>query len=119
MKMFRLLLVLAVLATAVPASAQYIGGTFDTDEVAPFKEGEKPIIPLDTKDPGFNAWRTMRDDLSKGREAGMINVQSASVNHFGHVRYRQNRYEAALHVIAVEGAWKIAGIELIDEKRLL
>jgi arginase family enzyme len=75
MKVFRLLLVIAVLVIAVPASAQYMGNTFDTDVYEPFKEGEKPIIPLDTKDPGFNAWRTMRDDLSKGREPGLINVQ--------------------------------------------
>jgi hypothetical protein len=57
-------------------------------------------------------------------EGGGFRVEAAwtvsgSVNHFGHVHYRQNRYEAALHIIAVEGAWKIAGIELIDEKRLL
>jgi hypothetical protein len=44
---------------------------------------------------------------------------SGSVNHFGHVHYRQNRYVAALHIIAVEGVWKVTGIELIGEKRLL
>jgi hypothetical protein len=44
---------------------------------------------------------------------------SGSVNHFGHVHYRQNRYEAVLFISAVEGAWKITGIEHIDEKRLL
>jgi len=31
----------------------------------------------------------------------------------------QNRYEASLHIIAFEDTWKITGIELIDEKRLL
>ena len=41
MKVFRFLLLAAVLVTAVPAPAQYMGGTFDTDEVKPFKEGEK------------------------------------------------------------------------------
>jgi hypothetical protein len=44
---------------------------------------------------------------------------SGSVNHFGHVHYRQNRYEAALHIADIEGTWKITAIELMDEKRLL
>jgi hypothetical protein len=44
---------------------------------------------------------------------------SGSVNHFGHVHYRQNRYDAALDLIAVDGSWKIRGIELLDERRLL
>ena len=46
-------------------------------------------------------------------------IVAGSVNHFGHVHYRQNRYEAALHIVNLEGAWKIAAIELMDEKRVL
>lgn len=41
------------------------------------------------------------------------------MNHFGHVHYRRNRYEAAIALIAVDGVWKIRGIELLDERRLL
>ena len=44
---------------------------------------------------------------------------SGSVNHFGHVHYRQNRYDAAVHLVAVDGTWKIRGIEVLDERRLL
>jgi hypothetical protein len=44
---------------------------------------------------------------------------SGSVNHFSHVRYRQNRYDAVLDLIAIDGNWKIRGIELLDESRLL
>ena len=44
---------------------------------------------------------------------------SGSVNHFGHLHYRQNRYDAAIHLLAVDGAWKIRKIELLDERRVL
>jgi hypothetical protein len=44
---------------------------------------------------------------------------SGSVNHFGHVHYRQNRYDAALDLTAIDGTWKIRSIELLDERRLL
>ena len=44
---------------------------------------------------------------------------SGSVNHFGHVHYRKNRYDAAIELVAVDGIWKIRGIELHDESRLL
>ncbi len=44
---------------------------------------------------------------------------SGSVNHFGHVHYRQNRYDAAIHLLAIDGAWKIRRIELLDERRVL
>ena len=47
----------------------------DPAEYAPIKEGEKPVIPLDTKDPGYNIWQKTRDDLMKGREPGLINIQ--------------------------------------------
>ena len=50
----------------------------------------------------------------RGMEDGGFRVEatwtvSGSVNHFGHVHYRQNRYQAALHIVDVEGAWKIEG----------
>lgn len=57
-------------------SAQYF--EYDPDnpgEYAPLREGEKAVIPLDTKDPAYNLWQTPRDDLTKGREPGPINVQ--------------------------------------------
>jgi hypothetical protein len=44
---------------------------------------------------------------------------SGAVSHFGHTHYRQNRYQAAVDLQAIEGFWKIIDIELIDEKRLL
>lgn len=44
-------------------------------EQAPLREGEKAVIPLDTKDPAYNLWQKPRDDLMKGREPGPINIQ--------------------------------------------
>lgn len=43
---------------------------------APIRKGEKPVIPLDTEDPSYNLWQTLRD-FSKDpkREPGPINVQ--------------------------------------------
>ncbi len=63
--------------------------------------------------------RSVRREEEGGFRVETTWTVSGSVNLFGHVRYRQNRYEAALHIIAVEDTWKITGIELIEEKRLL
>jgi hypothetical protein len=44
---------------------------------------------------------------------------NGSVSHFGHMHYRQNRYRAVIWIAPMEGSWKISGIEMIDEERLL
>lgn len=48
----------------------------DTEVQAPIREGEKAVIPLDTKDSTYNVWQKLRD-FSKDpkREPGPINVQ--------------------------------------------
>jgi hypothetical protein len=67
-----------ILLLIAVASTSYAVGLLDSDsEVqAPIRKGEKPVIPLDTKDPSFNAWQQLRD-FSKDpkREPGPINVQ--------------------------------------------
>jgi arginase family enzyme len=58
------------------AQAQYY--EYDPDnpkELAPIRDGEKAMIPLDTKDPAFNLWQTPRTDLAEGRKPGLINIQ--------------------------------------------
>jgi hypothetical protein len=40
------------------------------------------------------------------------------VGHWGHVHLRKNRYDAIVTVAAVEGKWKIIGLELLDEQRV-
>jgi hypothetical protein len=63
--------------------------------------------------------RSVRRDGEGGFRVDATWTVSGSVNHFGHVHYRQNRYDAALHLLAVEGVWRIRGIEILDERRVL
>jgi len=63
--------------------------------------------------------RSVRRDGEGGFRVDATWTVSGSVNHFGHVHYRQNRYDAAVHIIAVDGAWKIREIEILEERRLL
>lgn len=43
---------------------------------------------------------------------------TASIGHWGHIHQRLNRYEALLTVKAVDGAWKITGMEAAGGERL-
>ena len=79
MKYFGRFLLSFLLVLSPFASAQYY--EYDPNnpgEYAPIREGEKAMIPLDTKDPAFNLWQTPREDLMKGREPGPINIQRFS-----------------------------------------
>ena len=40
------------------------------------------------------------------------------VTHFGHRHFRQNRYDAVIEIVPVEGAWKIQSIEVLDQERV-
>lgn len=72
----RLVLVaLCVGLGGVAASAQDFLGHEYEGPAAPIREGEKPVIPLDTKDPSYNAWRKLRDFSKDKREPGIFNVQ--------------------------------------------
>jgi hypothetical protein len=41
-----------------------------------------------------------------------------TVGHWGHIHTRENQYEAVITVEPVDGAWKITGLELLEEKRI-
>jgi hypothetical protein len=41
-----------------------------------------------------------------------------TVGHWGHIHIRQNQYEANIIVEPVDGAWKITGLEVLEEKRI-
>lgn len=59
----------------LPANA-FVDDTPDSPvERAPMPPGVEPVIPLDKDDPTFDLWKQKRDDLSKGREPGPINIQ--------------------------------------------
>jgi hypothetical protein len=49
--------------------------------------------------------------------AGSWNV-SGSVGHWGHVHQRTNGYRANLEISEIDGAWKLTGLEILDEQRL-
>jgi hypothetical protein len=41
-----------------------------------------------------------------------------TVGHWGHIHTRENQYEANITVEPTDGAWKITGLELLEEKRI-
>jgi len=41
-----------------------------------------------------------------------------NVTHFGHRHFRQNRYDARVSVVPVDGIWKIRTIEVLGEERV-
>ncbi len=43
---------------------------------------------------------------------------TGTVGHWGHIHIRKNRYAANVTVEPVEGAWKIMGLELLEEERI-
>jgi hypothetical protein len=40
------------------------------------------------------------------------------VTHFGHRHFRQNRYDARIAIVPVDGTWKIRSIEILEQDRL-
>ena len=53
-----------------------------------------------------------------GFEVDAVWVVGGTVTHFGHRHFRQNRYDARVSLIPVDGTWKIRAIELFDEERI-
>jgi len=43
---------------------------------------------------------------------------SGSVGHWGHVHQRRNGYHAMLEISEIDGAWKLTGLEILEEERL-
>lgn len=41
-----------------------------------------------------------------------------TVGHWRHIHTRKNQYEANIIAEPVDGAWKITGLELLEEKRI-
>jgi hypothetical protein len=41
-----------------------------------------------------------------------------TVGHWGHVHTRRNRYDAVVTVAAIDGAWKITDMEVLEEQRI-
>jgi hypothetical protein len=62
--------------------------------------------------------RPADSDAPGGFTAEATWTVGGTVTHFGHRHFRQNRYDARITLVPVEGAWKIQAIEVLDEKRL-
>jgi len=60
--------------------------------------------------------------VERGRPRGFVAevawTVGGTVTHFGHSHFRQNRYDAEVTVLPVDGTWKIQAIRVLDEKRL-
>ncbi len=76
MRRIPLCLLLAACAFSGPARAQFLDDTPERpEERAPAPPGVEPVIPLNKADPTYDLWKLRRQDLSKGREPGPLNVQ--------------------------------------------
>ena len=73
MKLGNILTASALIIITSTASATYFGHEYEGTQT-PIREGEQAVIPLDTKDPSYDAWRTPLPDVSEGREPGTIPV---------------------------------------------
>lgn len=64
----------------------------------------------------------LQADRIQSREQGFT-VRSlwtvgGMVTHFGHRHFRQNRYNAWIEVVPVDGTWKIQSIEVLEQERV-
>jgi len=61
-------------------------------------------------------------EVKAGEDGGFVAEATWTVGgtvvHFGHRHFRQNRYDARVSVVPVDGTWKIQSIEILDEERL-
>jgi hypothetical protein len=60
---------------------------------------------------------------SPNRKSSELSLKSkwtvfGTVGHWGHIHGRKNLYDALITVGIVDGAWKIIGLELLEEKRI-
>ena len=63
------------------------------------------------------------DVKESSKQKGALDVETkwtamGSVGHWGHIHTRQNVYDAILTLAVANGSWKIAGIQLLEEKRV-
>ncbi len=58
------------------------------------------------------------DDRAFGHSVKATWTALGSVGHWGHVHVRKNQYEAVVTLEAVDGSWKITGLDLLEEQRV-
>ena len=67
--------VLSAFALGLTPARAFLDDTPKKGLEAPMPKGVKPVIPLKKDDPTYDMWKKKRDDLTKGRTPGPINVQ--------------------------------------------
>jgi hypothetical protein len=67
-------------------------------------ERAAPVASGSGRTPGFGVRATWR--------------VAGTVEHWGHVHERVNQYEALFTIRALDGAWKITGLEMLDQERV-
>jgi hypothetical protein len=65
----------------------------------------------------------MLDSALIGSQGDSLTVESrwnvsGSVGHWGHIHQRKNGYHAKLEISEIDGAWKLTGLEILEEERL-
>ena len=63
--------------------------------------------------------RSVKEAEKGGYAIDAVWTVGGSVNHFGHLHFRQNRYDATITIVPIEGTWKIRSMELLQETREL
>jgi hypothetical protein len=58
------------------------------------------------------------EPLDNGFDVRAVWTVGGMVTHFGHRHFRQNRYDARLDIVPVEGTWKIRSIEVLEQERV-
>jgi hypothetical protein len=61
---------------------------------------------------------TRRDDDGLGYDVRAKWTAMGTVGHWGHTHIRQNLYDALLTIEAVDGSWKIKGMQVLEESRI-
>lgn len=59
-----------------------------------------------------------RPSVEGGFIAEVAWVVSGSVGHWGHLHQRRNAYQAELDIRPLDGAWKLVGMDVLNEERL-
>ena len=63
--------------------------------------------------------RSVKEAENGGYAIDTVWTVGGSVNHFGHLHFRQNRYDATITIVPTENTWKIRSMELLQETREL
>jgi len=61
---------------------------------------------------------TRRNDGGLGYDVRAKWTAMGTVGHWGHTHIRRNLYDAVLTIEAVDGSWKIKGMEVLEESRI-